>query len=474
MVTKLCQGLLMKLNFLQLEMIYQMNTDSFTFMRKFQAILMMSLCSIWLLAQEEKPLYEVYDYTPDIAYTDIEERYNNLELTIDIAFNDRVAAFVNYFTVRDRGYTREMLRRKEVYFPIFERYLKEYGLPQELKYLPIIEAGLNPKATSGPQAVGLWQFMAPTARERGLKIDWYIDERMDPEKSTEAACQYIKWLYGVFKDWKLTLAAYNSGIGNVKRAIRRAGYKNDFWKVYRYLPRETRSYVPQFAAIVYAMEYADLHNIYTEDPLYPLDFEVIKTNQFIYLKALSEESGIPLEILKQLNPEVKKGAIPAQIKDFELKIPKANQEDFLSNKVQILAKAEAGKTEFEKLATNMPGSTFGKEKVVYRVRSGDVLGTIARKHNVKLADLKAWNKIRGSMIRVGQRLNIYTGPDFYEVSTTKVFNQPIPDSKLHTVQPGDTLWDISRMYQGLSIDKIRQMNDLKGNSIKPGMRLKVG
>ena len=443
-------------------------------MRKSQIILVLSLCFTIVFAQEETPLYEVYDYMPDIPYAGIEERYNNLDLTIDIAFNESVAAFVNYFTVRDRGYTREMLRRQEIYFPIFEKYLKKHDLPQELKYLPIIESGLNPKATSGPQAVGLWQFMAPTARERGLKIDWYIDERMDPEKSTEAACLYIKWLYGVFKDWKLTLAAYNSGIGNVKRAIRRSGNKNDFWKVYRFLPRETRSYVPQFAAIVYAMEYADVHNIYTEDPLYPTDFDRVKTNQFVYLKAFAEESGIPIETLTQLNPEIKKGAIPEQAKNFELKIPKAYKEDFIKNEIQILAKAESGKSEFEKLAKNMPGSTFGKEKVIYRVRSGDVLGTIARKHNVRLADLKSWNKIRGSMIRVGQKLNIYTGPDFYEKSTVRLVNQPIPDSKLHIVQPGDTLWDISRMYKGLSIDRIRELNSLKSNSIKAGMQLRVG
>lgn len=439
---------------------------------KFITVLFFSVST--MLAQKEKPLYEVYDYAPDIAYEDIERRYNNLDLTIDIAFNDRVDAFVNYFTVRDRDYTREMLRRKEIYLPIFEKYLKAYDLPQELKYLPIIEAGLNPKAKSGPQAVGLWQFMAPTARERGLKIDWYIDERMDPEKSTEAACQYIKWLYGVFKDWKLTLAAYNSGIGNVKRAIRRAGYRNDFWKVYRYLPRETRSYVPQFAAIVYTMEYADVHNIYTEDPQYPIDFDIVKTNQFVYLKAFAEESGIPLDILNQLNPAIKKGAIPAKAQNFELRIPKASKLDYLKNQTLILAKAEAAKTEFEKMAQNMPGSTFGKEKLVYRVRSGDVLGTIARKHGVRLTDLKAWNNIRGSLIRVGQRLNIYIGPDFYEKSTVRLINQPIPDSKLHVVQPGDTLWDISRMYKGLSIDKIRQLNNLKGNSIKPGMQLRVG
>ena len=256
-----------------------------------------------------------YDYAPDFSYQEIEKRYNRLDLEIDIAFNDRVMAFVNYFTVRNREYSREMLRREALYIPLFEKYLKKYGLPDELKYLPIIEAGLNPKAVSGPRAVGLWQFMRPTAREQGLKIDWYIDERMDPEKATEAACKYIKWLYNYFKDWKMTLAAYNSGIGNVSRAMRRSGYKKDFWKVYRYLPRETRSYVPQFAAILYTMEYADEHNLFVDDPQYPVPYEVVKTNQFVYLKAFAEESGMDLEVLKQLNPAVKKGAIPAHAKN---------------------------------------------------------------------------------------------------------------------------------------------------------------
>lgn len=419
-----------------------------------------------------------YDYAPDFSYNEIKKRYDKLGLEIDIAFNDRVMAFVNYFTIRNRDYSREMVRREALYIPLFEKYLKKYGLPDELKYLPIIEAGLNPKAVSGPKAVGLWQFMSPTGREQGLKIDWYIDERMDPEKSTEAACKYIKWLYGVFKDWKMTLAAYNSGIGNVKRAIRRSGYKNDFWKVYRYLPRETRSYVPQFAAITYTMEYADEHNIFVTDPAYPVEFDVVKTNQFVYLKAFAEESGIDLETLKQLNPAVKKGAIPAHARNFELRVPKSEIENYKLNEKQVLAKAAAGKKEFEKMSKNMPGSTFGREKVIYRVRSGDVLGTIARKHRVKLSDLKAWNNIRGSMIRVGQRLSIWTGPDFYDntVSSRRqiVKNQPIPSSKLHVVQSGDTLWDISRMYKGLTIERIKQLNGLKTNSLKPGMKLKIG
>ena len=326
--------------------------------------------------QSGKP---AYDYAPDFSYQTLEKNYQALELEIDIAFNERVKAFINYFTVRERGYTRQMIQKKEIYFPIFEKYLKKYELPQELKYLPIIEAGLNPKAVSGPKAVGLWQFMAPTAREQGLRMDWYIDERMDPEKSTEAACKYIKWLYNIFKDWKMTLAAYNSGIGNVQRAMRRAGNKKDFWKVYRYLPRETRSYVPQFAAILYTMEYADEHNLYVEAPEYPVEFETITINQFVYLKAFAKESGISLKTLNMLNPAIKKGAIPTSAKNFQLRIPKSTSHLYHQKPGQILAKAAAGKKEFEKMAKNMPGSTFGREKVVYRVRRGDVLGAIAQR-----------------------------------------------------------------------------------------------
>ncbi len=445
-------------------------------MKRLLTYVLLSL-SLHVFAQDEKPLYEVYDYAPDFSYEEIERRYNQLDLEIDIKFNDRVDAFVNYFTVRERGYTREMLRRKELYFPLFEKYLSKYDLPQELKYLPIIESGLNPKAVSGPKAVGLWQFMALTGKEQGLKIDWYIDERMDPEKATEAACKYIKWLYRFFDDWKLTLAAYNSGIGNVQRAIRRSGNKKDFWDVYRYLPRETRSYVPQFAAMVYSMEYADEHNIYTEEVLYPLDFEEVEINQFVYLKAFAEAGDMSLEELRFLNPAIKKDAIPEHARNFKLKVPKYQIQDYQNQKEEILIAAANGKKEFEKMARNMPGSTFGKEKTTYRVRSGDVLGKIAIKYDVKVSDLRAWNNIRGSMIRVGQRLTIYTGPDFTEdptVRRTKARNQPIPSSKVHVVQPGDTLWDISRMYKDLSIEKIKTLNNLKSNSLKPGMKLKIG
>ncbi|MCA6410127.1 MAG: lytic transglycosylase domain-containing protein, partial [Cytophagales bacterium] len=176
----------------------------------------------------------------------IAERLSSLQGIIELTYNSKVQSFIDYFTIRDREYTRMVQRRKDLYFPLFEKKLKEYGLPDELKYLSIIESGLNPRVMSRARAVGLWQFMSGTGRYMGLSNDWYIDERMDPEKSTDAACRYLAQLYSNFGDWQLALAAYNSGPGTVRNAIRRSGYKKNFWEVYARLPRETKSYVPQF------------------------------------------------------------------------------------------------------------------------------------------------------------------------------------------------------------------------------------
>ena len=194
-----------------------------------------------------------YEYIPAEETPElVADRLSCLQQTIPLPYNSNIHGFINFFTIRNREYTRLMLRRKDLYFPIFEKYLAKYNLPQELKYLSVIESGLNPRAISRASAVGLWQFMSFTGRYFNLYSDWYFDDRMDPEKSTEAACLYLKQLHSMFKNWELALAAYNSGPGTVNRAIRRSGYKRTFWEIYNYLPRETRSYVPQYVAIIYA------------------------------------------------------------------------------------------------------------------------------------------------------------------------------------------------------------------------------
>lgn len=423
------------------------------------------------------------EYIPgDDSPAVVEQKLRCLQQTIPLHYNDRIHAFINYFTVRDREYTRMVARRKNIFFPIFEKYLAKYGLPEELKYLAIIESGLNPHAVSRARAVGLWQFMSPTGRHYGLHQDWYIDERMDPEKSTEAACRYLRDLYGMFGDWELALASYNAGPGNVKKAIRRAGYKNNFWEAYPFMPRETRSYVPQFVAIIYAMNYLDDHNFYDigEETLMPSDTITVST--FLHFETFASLTGVCLEDLQRLNPSLQRSALPETKKKYTIRIPLIAKDNLELNRVAILDSAsKTGKKELEILARNTEGSTYGRDRIVYRVRSGDVLGGIAIRHNVRVADIKKWNNLNSNTIRVGQRLNIWLRqPTRTEVATTTttpstpakpVVASAIPDSKMYIVQPGDTLWDISRKFEGLTIDKLKQLNNLANTKIHAGQKL---
>jgi len=409
---------------------------------------------------------------------------------ISLNFNPRVQAFVEYFTIRDRAYSRNILKIKEVYFPLFEKKLKEYGLPDELKYLSIIESALNPNAISRAGAAGLWQFMPYTGKSYGLHQDWYVDERMDPEASTDAACKYLKQLFGMFDDWELAIAAYNAGPGNVRKAIRRSGYKKKFWEIYKHLPRETRSYLPQFVAMIYTIKYADQHNLTVIDEEFLPLYDTIIISQYFHLETFCNQLNLCYDDIAKLNPHIKRGALPAKIRNFPLKIPVDLKEEVIRNRVALYDTAsKVGKKKLEYLARNTPGSTYGRQKIVYRVRSGDVLGKIALRHHVRVSDLRRWNRIRGNLIRVGQRLSIWVLPA-YNSKTKKLYSasggkkrkkdgkkKPLTASitgEFYHVKPGDTLWDISKLYNGISISKIKELNNLTNNRIKPGQKLLIG
>lgn len=417
-----------------------------------------------------------YDYVPDVSYETVGERLALLETTIPLTYNSYVKGFVDYFTVRNREYTKKVLRRKDVYFPLFERYLAKYNLPDELKYLSIVESGLNTRAISRAGAAGLWQFMPFTGRIYKLHQDWYVDERLDPEKATEAACKYLKELYQIFGDWELALASYNAGPGNVRKAIRRSGYKKTFWEIYRYLPRETRSYVPQFVAVIYSLNYAIEHNLFIDDPDYLMACDTVRVDGYLHLPTMANLLGVCPEDLEDLNPQLKRSVVPETMKNYPVKIPADRLEFFALNKTYIIdSAARVGKAELEYLARHSIGSTYGRDKVVYRVRSGDVLGSIAQRYRVRVSDLRKWNNLNSNLIKVGQRLNIWVnGGNSSAVAQQSSSPGPIPDSKIHVVQPGDTLWHISRKYEGLSIEKIKKLNNLTDNKIKPGQKLVIG
>jgi membrane-bound lytic murein transglycosylase D len=411
----------------------------------------------------------------------LRDRLSCIQQRIPLIYNERIHAFINYFTVKDREYTRMMMRRKNLYFPMFEKYLAMYGLPDELKYLSIIESGLNPRAISRARAVGLWQFMSATGRYYGLHNDWYVDDRMNPEKSTEAACKYLRDLYNMFHDWELALAAYNTGPGNVRRAIRRSGYKNSFWDIYSYLPRETRSYVPQFVAITYAMNYLEQHNFFDEGEEMLPRYDTLEVKHFLHFETFANLTGTCLEDLQRLNPSIQRNALPETSKVYTLFIPQEAKVNLESDRIAILDSASrTGKQELEVLASNTMGSTYGRDRVVYRVRSGDVLGSIALRYGVRVDDIKKWNNLRNNTIRIGQALNIWlrenanTSTVIASAKPTTPVPAPLPDSKTYIVQPGDTLWDISRKFEGLTIDKIKSLNNLNTTKLKPGQKLIIG
>ena len=438
-----------------------------------------------LLYKEDTASFVSYELPTEVEYIPgddlpaiVKDRLHCIQKTIPLTYNDRVHSFINYFTVRDREYTRMVAARKNIYFPLFEKYLAKYGLPDELKYLAIIESGLNPKAVSRARAVGLWQFMSATGRHYGLQHDWYIDDRMDPEKSTDAACRYLRDLYGMFKNWELALASYNAGPGNVKKAIRRSGYKKDFWEIYKWLPRETRSYVPQYVAIIYTMNYLDDHNFYDIGRESQLPHDTIRVNKFLHFNTFASLTGICLEDLQKLNPSIQRNAVPETSKTYFIKIPLFGKDNLTANRTTILDSAsKVGKKEMAVLAKNTEGSTYGRDRVIYKVRSGDVLGSIAMRYGVRVTDLRKWNNLHGNTIRIGQRLNIWVKQSTRSamVASAKPSTPvAIPDSKTYVVQPGDTLWDISKKFNGLTIEKIKSLNNLNNSKLQPGQKLIIG
>ncbi len=363
----------------------------------------------------------------------------------------------------------------EYYFPMFERELDNHDIPLEVKYLAIVESALKPRAKSRVGATGLWQFMFATGKQFGLDVSSYVDERSDPIKSTEAASKYLASLYKIFGDWDLALAAYNSGPGNVTKAIRRSGGYKNYWNIRPHLPRETAGYLPAFLATMYIFEYAEEHGFQPKHPeITYIETDTVHVKQMITLDQVSELTGIKIEELQFLNPSYKLDIIPfIKEENYTLRLPRKHIGAFVNNEEKIYSYVKA---DFDKREKPLPQFLKTESRIRYRVKSGDYLGRIARRYGVRVSQIKRWNGLRNNNIRVGQRLTIYpTKPVTSSNKTIAKTSSTTNNSSLKTykVKTGDSLWSISQKFPGVSIQNIKDWNDISGTKLKPGMLLVV-
>lgn len=349
---------------------------------------------------------------PILNETEIIERLKAMDNNVvEPRYDVVVKSYLRTYLVNARSLSENVVGRSVLYFPVFERYLKENDLPTDLKYLAIVESALNPRAVSRARAVGLWQFMAPTAKELGLRMNTYVDERCDPERSTEAAMKHLSYLYARFEDWPLVLAAYNSGSGRISRAVKRAR-SNNYWKVRRYLPRETHNYVPAFIAASYVLKYFDKHDI---NPVYPeLDMqltETIKVYDQIKFDTIAQLTELPLEMIASLNPAYKKGFIPADQQGYHLTLPSRVMpivKSYIESK-----RPDNEQNVVETVSIVIPNYSkilsADYERGAYQVRGGETIEKVAQSLKCSVQELKAWNQLRSNALTPGQQL-IYFYP----------------------------------------------------------------
>ncbi|HEX4887715.1 MAG TPA: LysM peptidoglycan-binding domain-containing protein [Luteibaculaceae bacterium] len=397
----------------------------------------------------------------------------------DLVYNDQVKSYIKMYSVNKRATTARILALSQMYFPLFEEELAKHNLPTELKCLAIVESALQARARSHAAAVGLWQFIPSTGKLYGLKMNAHLDERSDPVKATQAACRYLKSLYNIFENWELALAAYNSGPGTVNRAIRLSGGKRTYWEIYDHLPRETRGYVPAFIAVNYVVNYYKDHGIVpvTTDLKY-CDFDTVQINNNTTVQAIAALIDEPVETLKFLNPSLKGSMIPGANQPFTFRVPKEKLVHFYRPR----EKGNRSKIEPE---TPLIASV---ETELHRVRKGETLYSIAKQHGLSLEEIKRFNDLASTKLRIGQSL-VVSNP-VSKATPIKVNDEEAdhlkmaealkpakldadlsPYAKIHVVEKGDTLWSIAQKYDGISVAELKKLNNLSNASLKPGQKI---
>ncbi|GAB5565116.1 MAG: hypothetical protein Wins2KO_21790 [Winogradskyella sp.] len=418
--------------------------------------------------------YEPVDY-PELTTDTLKARLErlNARTPFNVEYNPQLESVIKKYLKHRRKSLERLMGLSHFYFPMFEQEFDNYNIPLEMKYLSIVESALKPKARSRVGATGLWQFMFVTGKEYNLEVSSYVDERSDPERATTAAAQYLSRLYKIFGDWDLALAAYNSGPGNVNKAIRRSGGYQNYWNIRPFLPRETAGYVPSFLATMYIFEFAKEHGFKPERPPFQhVQTDTVHVKQMITLDQVSEVTGINIEELQFLNPSYKLDIIPKiEGKTYALRLPREAIGIFTTHEEKIYAFA---KSEFDKREKPLPELVKVDTKIRYRVRSGDYLGKIARKYGVRVSQIKRWNGLRSNNLRIGQRLTIY--PRNPVARTKPKSTKTTVNSKGKTtykVKSGDSLWSIAQKFPGVSVQNIKDWNDISGNKLKIGQTLIV-
>ncbi|WP_340155709.1 LysM peptidoglycan-binding domain-containing protein [uncultured Winogradskyella sp.] len=414
-------------------------------------------------------------YYPELSTDTLKARLArlNARTPFNVEYNTSLESVIKGYLKHRRTSMERLMGLSHFYFPMFEQEFDNHDIPLEMKYLAIVESALKPRARSRVGATGIWQFMYGTGKEHDLDVSSYVDDRSDPIKSTTAAAEYLGRMYRIFGDWDLALAAYNSGPGNVNKAIRRSGGSKNYWNIRSNLPRETAGYVPAFLATMYIFEYAEEHGFKPERPPFQLiQTDTVHVKQMISLDHIAEATGIKIEELQFLNPSYKLDIIPkVEGKTYSLRLPREAIGKFVTNEDRIYEFANA---EFNQREKPLPEVISSDTKIRYRVANGDYLGKIARNHGVRVSQLKQWNGLRSNNLKIGQRLTIYPrnhGAVSQSKPPKKVINTE--GKQTYIVSSGDSLWTIAQKFPGVSVQNIKDWNDISSNKLKIGTTLIV-
>ena len=435
-------------------------------------------------------------FSSNVSDDEMIRRLEAMNSFITLPFNETVKNYMILYSEKMPTKMSRVLGLSAYYFPIFEETLNKYNMPVELKYMSIIESMLNIRATSRAGARGLWQFMYNTGRTYGLEINSFVDERLDVAKAVDAAARYMADAYKIFGDWALAISSYNCGAGNVSKAIRRAGGARDFWSIYPFLPRETRGYVPAFVGAMYAMTYYREYGLVPMSVGMPAQTDTIEIKKNLHFNQINAVVGVPLEDLRNLNPQYTHDIIPGNTKTYILNLPFNWTNAFLEVDRDSLYNFKADSLLSEKVIKDVTAAST-QQRIAYRVKSGDYLGRIAAKYGVSVNKLKSWNNLKSTNIRAGQILYIYKGgavppasssssssgasksssnaapstPKQAPAANPAVTTTAADGTRYYIVKSGDSLYTIARNFPGVSADNIKAANGLSSSNIKPGQKL---